>query len=175
MTGHSLPEFSDLPGMPKARSALTAVLLLVAAASPAGPMIAPGDMALRHDIQRLADAGVISGTVTSWPLAWGPLLADLQRVRNPEALPDDVRQSLERVRAKASWDTAIDQTGYRARAAAGANPSRIRSFENTPREELELSAGLSWTGERFSADLNVTGVDNASDGETLRFDGSQMA
>ncbi len=141
----------------------------------AGPVIAPGDMALRHDIQRLVDAGVISGTVSSWPLAWGPLLADLRRVSNADELPSDVQQSLARIRAKASWDTAIDQTRYRARAAAGANPSRIRSFENTPREELELSAGLSWTGERFSADLNVTGVDNASDGESLRLDGSQLA
>ncbi|HEX9852335.1 MAG TPA: capsule assembly Wzi family protein [Woeseiaceae bacterium] len=150
-------------------------ITLIPTGAAGGPSIAPGDLALRHDIQRLVDAGVISGPVSSWPLAWGPVLADLRQIENPTGLPEDVQQALARVRAKAAWDTAIDQTRYRARAAAGANASRIRSFQNTPREDLEASVGLSWIGERFSADLNVTGVDNASDGETLRFDGSQLA
>ncbi len=44
----------------------------------AGPSIAPGNPALRQDIQRLADYGVLSGPVTTWPLSWGPILSDLQ-------------------------------------------------------------------------------------------------
>ena len=176
MTNHSLPEFSDLPGMPKARPVLSAVLFLVAAASHAGPMIAPGDMALRHDIQRLADAGVISGTVTQLAARLGT------GTRRPAAGSEPGRAARATCSNRSpacaprrAGTPLLDQTRYRARAAASANASRIRSFENTPREDAELSAGMSWTGERFSADINVTAVDNASDGETLRLDGSQLA
>ena len=51
--------------------------LLIGASALAGPYIPAGDMALRHDIQRLADAGIIKGPTTTWPLAWGPILEDL--------------------------------------------------------------------------------------------------
>ncbi len=48
---------------------LTAFLLvpflLLGGFALAGPAIAPGDLALRHDIQRLADYGVLSGPVTT--------------------------------------------------------------------------------------------------------------
>ncbi len=50
----------------------------------AGPSIAPGDLALRQDIQRLADHGALSGPVTTWPLSWGPILSDLQNYRSTE-------------------------------------------------------------------------------------------
>ncbi len=50
----------------------------------AGPSIAPGDLALRHDIQRLDDYGVLSGPVKTWPLSWGPILSDLQ-IHRPTA------------------------------------------------------------------------------------------
>ena len=44
---------------------LRPLILAAALAAPvvfAGPMIPAGDLALRHDIQRLADRGVITGT-----------------------------------------------------------------------------------------------------------------
>ena len=41
------------------------------------PYIAPGNLGLRHDIQLLADYGVIAGTVTSWPLSWGAIISDM--------------------------------------------------------------------------------------------------
>ncbi len=62
----------------------------------AGPSIAPGDLALRHDIQRLDDYGVLSGPVTTWPLSWGPILSDLQIHRPTAELPTDVTDSLAR-------------------------------------------------------------------------------
>jgi hypothetical protein len=44
----------------------------------AGPSIATVNLALRQDIQRLADYGVLSGPVTTWPLCRGPILSDLE-------------------------------------------------------------------------------------------------
>lgn len=175
MTGRSMPEFSDLPPIRKLTYALCVLMLLGVGAARGGPMLAPGDMALRHDIQRLADAGVLTSPVGSWPLAWGPLLDDLRRVDNAGELSREVQDSLARVRAKADWDARVDQVKFRARAAVSANAARIRGFQDTPREEAEASAGLSWTGDRFSVDINATGVSSASDGENFRLDGSQIA
>ena len=63
---------------------LHVLFLLPGGIALAGPAIAPGDLALRHDIQRLADYGALSGPVTTWPLSWGPILSDLQNYRSTE-------------------------------------------------------------------------------------------
>jgi hypothetical protein len=151
------------------------LVFFVSCTAVAGPFIEPGDLALRHDIQRLADYGVIKGTVTTWPLAWGPILADVQAFDTKSKLPPDVRDALARVRARGSWDTMTGKLRYRARVAAAENPSPIRSFQDTPREDAEVSAGLSWTGDWLSLDLNGVAVKDASDGEEYRPDGSQIA
>ncbi len=36
----------------------------------ADPWIEPGDVRLRHDIELLADAGIIRAPVTTWPVSW---------------------------------------------------------------------------------------------------------
>ena len=53
-------------------------LALMASSALAGPYIPAGDLALRHDIQRLADYGIITGPISTWPLAWGPILNDIR-------------------------------------------------------------------------------------------------
>src|SRR6056297_1674851 len=53
------------------------VMALVASPAVADPWARPGDLALRHDIQLLADAGIIKSPVTTWPIPWGTLAADL--------------------------------------------------------------------------------------------------
>ena len=57
-------------------------------------MITPGDSALRHDILRLADHGIIKGPVSTWPLAWGPIIADISNIENPDQLPRDVSDAI---------------------------------------------------------------------------------
>ena len=59
---------------------ITAVFLFLASQALAGPNIPAGDLVLRHDIQRLADYGVIKGPVSTWPLGWGPIVEDISRV-----------------------------------------------------------------------------------------------
>jgi len=150
------------------------LLALLASSSLAGPAIQSGDLALRHDIQRLADYGVITGPVTTWPLAWGPILADVRRFEADSEFPRDVSDALERIRARGAWETRTNTLRYRVRAAAQVEPASIRSFQSTPREEGELSGGLSWTGDWLSVDLSGTFVSNPSDDEDVRFDGSEI-
>ena len=95
-----MPQLSIIETSNRCR-AFTAILLLWGLSAAAGPSIAPGDVVLRHDIQRLADAGLIKGTVSTWPLAWAPIAADIRGVADEANLPGDVRQSLMRVRRRA--------------------------------------------------------------------------
>lgn len=146
-----------------------------ACAANAGPTIQPGDLALRHDIQRLADFGVITGTVSTWPLAWGPILADIKAYETDVGLPTDVADAMARVLSKGAWETRAGEVMFNARLGVAEKSDPIRSFQNTPRDEAELSAGLSWIGDRLSLDLVATRVSNPVDDKEYRADGSQIA
>ncbi|TDJ32894.1 MAG: capsule assembly Wzi family protein, partial [Gammaproteobacteria bacterium] len=157
------------------RSALAAIALLWCMSAVAGPTIAAGDIALRHDIQRLADAGVISGPVTTWPLAWGPIAADLRALNRQQELPADVLQSLARVRARAQWEMQLGNLHFDAHLSVAEKPTRMRSFADTPREAAEIGGGLDWIGDRLSIQLQAQVVDSPADGEDFRADGSAIA
>lgn len=50
----------------------------VAPAAHAAALIQPGNPQLRSDVELLADAGYLGAPVTSWPLPWAAISADLQ-------------------------------------------------------------------------------------------------
>ena len=141
----------------------------------AAPQAQLGDVGLRHDIQVLADYGAISGPVTMWPISWDAVLSDLERVRSENVvLPNKVLPTFDRILARAQRETRRGQVTYGGSLAGAEEPTNIRGFANTPRERGELRAGVSWFGEHISLDLNVSAVDDASDGKDLRADGSQL-
>ena len=139
----------------------------------AQPWLEPGNIFLRDDIQTLSDAGIIRGPVQVWPLAWGDIAADLDQA-NSVVLDEAVTGALARVRAKAREAQDSDYLRTDIRAAAALKPRVIRTFEDTPREKGELELSLGWTGDRFSFKADATVVADASDGESLRPDGSYL-
>ena len=152
------------------------LLICIAPASFASSVAPAGDIALRHDIQVLADYGVISGPVTSWPISWDALAADLQiAVDNESVLPNAVERTMQRVIRRASREMSKHNVQVGGSVSGAAEPMRIRGFSSTPREEGEASAGLSWLGERVSIDLNATAVADADDDQDIRADGSRVA
>ncbi len=153
-----------------ARCALLLSCLTFSAAL-AGPYIPSGDIGLRHDIQRLADAGLIKGPTTTWPLAWGPILYDLRQA-DAATLALSLRDSMLRVMERGNWETRSNQLVFSATAAIAENPTRIRGFRNTPRGKAELSAGAAWTGDWYNVELNVQAVDSDQDSKAVRADGS---
>jgi hypothetical protein len=155
------------------RGFILLALILAASTSLAGPYLPPGDLALRHDIQRLADYGVIKGTVTTWPLAWGPILSDIQSADATE-LPPAVVDALVRVRQRANWATRTDEVTFNAGVGFADNATRIRSYQDTPRGRAEASAGMSWIGDWLSTDLNVQFVDSTGDDDEVRIDNSMI-
>jgi len=158
------------------RPALTVFLLLAASTALGSPSIQPGDLALRHDIQRLADHGFIKGPTSTWPLAWGPILDDLRNADVESSTPDDVIDALARVKARGEWESRTGEVRLRARASVADGPPILRSFQDRPRGQGEIEAGFSWIGERFSLDLTASGVsDDPRDDDEFRLDGSQLA
>ncbi|MGI9272592.1 MAG: capsule assembly Wzi family protein [Woeseiaceae bacterium] len=153
---------------------LSISVLFFSASALAGPFVPAGDMALRHDIQRLADYGIIKGTITTWPLAWGPILYDIGNVETSE-LPRDIADALLRVKQRSNWQTRDKELLFNAELGVAEKPGRIRTFENTPRGEAEASVGVSWISDWFSVDLNVQYVDSDLDDEDFRADNSQIS
>ncbi len=150
---------------------LTLSLLLIHSVW-AGPWMEPGDSALRHDIQVLSDAGVIRAPITTWPLSWGDIAASLQEPN--EVLPAYQEAALARLRRRAAVATATGTAQFRVRASATENPRQIRSFEDGPREDSEIEAAASWTGDRFALRLSGQYVNNPDDGKEWRADGSYV-
>jgi hypothetical protein len=158
-------------------ASLTATLILFVAAlitSPATaePWAAPGDLRLRHDLQLLNDSGVTNVPLTTWPLSWGDIDRSLAGIRTGE-LPPAVGDAYARVRERLRWETG-DGTQLRLSAAAAGNPRIVRAFENTPREDGEVSAGVSWFGDRLALKLSTSAVMNSFDGDEVRPDGSYL-
>lgn len=142
-------------------------LLLIAFAAPsahAGPYIPAGDLGLRHDLVVLADEGVIKGPVSTWPLAWGPIIADIGAADTID-LSAAALAALDRVRQRANWETRSEELTINAKVGASDNRPRIRSFRNTPRGRGEVSIGFGWLGDRLSIELNGQAVDAEGDDE----------
>jgi hypothetical protein len=157
-----------------AGAAALVILLLAPPRSHAGPWLPPGDLALRNDIVLLADAGVLTGPMTTWPLAWADIARDVLAFDQISALGNDEASALTRVRIKARKAMAIHEVQISARASGSSKPRTIRTFEATPRENGEVEAGAMWTGERFAFNLQAQVVSNAQDDKTWRVDGSYL-
>ena len=145
---------------------MRAILFLVLACSGAlaEPLVAPGDMRLRNDLQLLNDAGVINIPLTAWPVSLGDVhnaisLASLKDV------DDATFQAYRRTKQRLSRELDIDSLDFVFSVSGSSEPRVIRTFENTPRAEAEAVARLTWVGERFSMNLSASYVDNPFDGD----------
>ena len=150
------------------------LIIALAASAQAGPWVAPGDMALRHDIQVLAAAGVLTGPVTSWPLSWGDILNDIAQFNDNASLSQTEAQTLVRVRRLGVRNTRIGELNNSLDANYDTEPSRLRGFERRAREDTDLSVGASWLGKTLAAEIRGNGVSSPDDDQSVRLDGSYV-
>jgi hypothetical protein len=148
------------------------LLVLLPGTSSAGPWIDPGDSGIRHDIQVLADAGVITGPVSTWPLSWGDISAALDT--QATGLGPAERAAVRRLRGRFEREGVVGSLRFQGAVSAASNPREIRTFEDGPREDAQVGVGLEWTGERFAARLRGQWVDDPDDNKDWRADGSYL-
>jgi Capsule assembly protein Wzi len=173
---------------PTWRARCTALLCLLCVMPLAGagePWLAPGDIRLRHDVQRLVDDGVIDLPVSTWPLAASDLAYALSTLPADSAATGGQKGSTTARPLSAAQAAAVArlrqvaQEGVPAlvgEVGAAARPTQLRTFADTPREEGELSVyAAAFVGRRFGGRLQATGAVDPDDDRPARLDGSYVA
>jgi hypothetical protein len=163
----------------KARLAALGVLIagLATTVARAGePWIAPGNLQARHDIELLVDSGVIELPITYWPIATSDLANALSPVdrRSGEGSRLSLAQQMAMTRLRRIASEGHPTLGFELSAAA--RPTTLRTFEDTPREEGELSLHVAgFLGSRYGGRLEVTAAADPDDDKAFRLDGSYGA
>jgi hypothetical protein len=139
----------------------------------ADPWLAPGDEALRSDIQLLADAGILRGPVTTWPISWPDVARDALNAKY-EGLDAATAAALIRVQRLSRAASSPGYAGSGLRLSGASDPNMLRGFADTPREEGELEMRASWLSDHFALNLQGSVVADPDDGKQWRADGSYV-
>ena len=86
-----------------------------------------------------------------------------------------VQAALVRVQKRAAMETSTGEIGLAIEAAGTTDPWALRSFEDSPREEGELTVAADWVGQRFAWKFSAGLAANPDDGQEFRPDGSYVA
>jgi hypothetical protein len=154
---------------------MIAVVLLSRGVGAQGFFLPADDLRLREDVALLADEGIIKLQVNEWPLARQDLAAAIAVV-NPEALPDQaLRAALARLQLASARHDDADTWKIRELRATAGEPGLLRDFATAGRENGEFTSVGGASTDRYSITIAATGVIDASDGQDIRFDGSDIS
>ncbi|TCI05442.1 capsule assembly Wzi family protein [Corallincola luteus] len=141
--------------------------------SVAAPWISPDEIHLRADIQMLADVGVITVPVNTFPLMWSGIIRDIDQASISEQ-PESVRMAVHRVRH--AFTQQNDKQGVTSLSiGAATNDARFQHFGTPLREKGEASISHEGMGNRIAYKLKATYAYDAQDDEDLRLDGSYLS
>jgi Capsule assembly protein Wzi len=129
-----------------------ASLWLMLSAARAEPWLPPGDPAL---------------------LSWPDIARDVMHAEGG-ALDPSTASALMRVQRLARRAATSGSSGAGIRLSGAFEPSTLREFADTPREEGELAIRASWLGEHLAMNLQGSYVANPEDGKVFRADGSYL-
>jgi len=152
---------------------LLVALLALGRTAAGDPVAAPGDLRLRHDLQLLADSGLLNIPLTAWPLPWG----DVSNALAPEEKVQDaaVHAAWRRVHARMEREFS-EGLRLTTRLATAASPVRFRTFTTTPRSTVEAGTTLALMGDDWALHLEGTAVvRKPRDGRRWRLDGTYAA
>jgi capsule assembly protein Wzi len=148
--------------------------MLIPSLTSADPWLAPGDVVTRHDIEMLADAGVIKGPITQWPIPWPDIARDVNGFDQFGELTAAEQGALSRLKRTARVMMRTNELQAHARVAGTNEPDELRGFAATPREDGEIEGGIAWTGKYLAFRAQATAVADADDDKTWRPDGSYI-
>ncbi|MGH7129630.1 MAG: hypothetical protein ACREIV_13755, partial [Planctomycetaceae bacterium] len=88
----------------------------------AAPWLAPGDAGLRHDLELLADAGLVHAPLTAWPVSWPEVARDVASIEPDASRPAWLVAALERVQSGARAARRTGSFEWNARLSASKQP-----------------------------------------------------
>ncbi|NRA82578.1 MAG: capsule assembly Wzi family protein [Gammaproteobacteria bacterium] len=139
----------------------------------ASPWIDANELFLRNHIQQLADAGVLSAPVTTYPLMWNAISADLLNA-SPDKLSPRLQQSYAQVlhyfnRAQRN------QYNHQLKISAANEAKRFNSFGDSQRQQAQLQLSTEYIGSFWAGKLSTQLRVDAEDDNSLTFDNSYLA
>lgn len=149
------------------------VFVLFPSTAKADPWISAGNLQARQDVELLADAGVINVPVTTWPLPWGAIAAQLAVVNPDRLTPDEQLAYSELLQGIEAVQAGSDQFGYDVEAAPG-RPA-LNWYGNTTRGKQQAAVSYSGYYGPAAFRMNLIGVYGSSDHQRGRFDGSYVS
>ena len=139
----------------------------------AAPWIDTSDIYLRADIQALADAGVITVPVNTYPLMWSGIGADLNKAE-PSLMSADLVDAFARVNFY--YQNAMNNRGNtKVKATAATDSARFQHFGSDYREKGELIGSHEYMGERFAYKVSASANYDPLDDKEVRLDDSYFA
>jgi hypothetical protein len=140
-----------------------------------GVFLPAGDARLRSDLSLLVDEGVVNLPVNEWPLARADVAEAVRDIDGTDLAEPALRSALVRVVAATKLrEDAADWKLREMRLTAG-QPGLLRNEATLGRENGEITSVGGATNGRFSVTISATGVVDASDGQDIRFDGSDVS
>lgn len=151
---------------------IIATLLLALPAS-AAPWVDTTDNYLRQSLQTLAQAGVITGPVNTYPLMWKNIVGDLAAAQ--EQPTEELRFALAHVRSALNANQQDYIAGIKLKAST--NPSLYQSFGESYFEKADASIFKEYLGENWAAktQVNYRKLENGSHEQDVTLDGSYLA
>ena len=139
----------------------------------AAPWVDASDIYLRADIQALADAGVITVPVNTYPLMWSGIGGDLAKIE-PELLSPSLVQAFARVNFY--YQNAVDNRGNaRIKVSAASDPARFQHYGSDYREKGEVLGSYEYLGSRVAYKATVAETYDPQDNKNFRLDESYFA
>ena len=161
------------------KPSLAILSLLLLNSSFAAPWVEPDDLALRSDIQLLADIGIITAPVTTYPLMWNAIKDDILSV-NTSLLNDEQLQALNHVRYNYKYASSNQNTTKKSVYLAS-NKNRFTSYGNDHFDQGNIELSDEFFVGNLAGKLQVNyrlGLDDTPElnqGSDFNLDGSYLA
>ncbi|MBU1311776.1 MAG: capsule assembly Wzi family protein [Gammaproteobacteria bacterium] len=139
----------------------------------AAPWVDTTDNYLRQSLQTLAQAGILTGPVNTYPLMWKNIAADLARA--DEQSVAELRFALAHVRAALHASQHSYIAGVKLKASS--DPSLFQSFGESYFEQSSVSVFKEYLGDNWAgkSQLNYRNTADNNTEQDLTYDGSYLA
>ena len=145
----------------------------------ASPWIDPNDLNLRNDIQLLADSGIITAPVTTYPIMWNAIKDDIMSV-NTDLLSDEQVHALMHVKFSFKYVSRKRNITEQSVFIAS-NANRFTSYGNNNFDKGNLKTSNEFLSGNLAGKLQINyriGLNSNSElnqGSDLNLDGSYLA